>query len=53
MTTLTLAALLLAPAQADDWDMDMEIELGGADSKGQEMVTYQGDSSKVAPDYVP
>ena len=51
--SLLLAALLLAPAQADDWDMDMEIELGGADSKGQEMVTYQGDSSKVAPDYVP
>jgi len=52
MTALTLAIALISYAHADDWDMDMEIDLGGADAKGQEMVTYQGDTSKTAPEYV-
>ena len=52
MTSLALALLLLAPAQADDWDIDIDdIDLGGAGSKGQELVTYRGSSGQTAPEY--
>ena len=53
MTLLPLALLLFSPAQADDWDIDIDgIDIGGGDSKGQEMVTYQGNSVQKAPDFV-
>jgi hypothetical protein len=55
MFSLTLALLLLTPAQADDLDLgfDMDdIELGVKDAKGQDLVTYQGNTSQNAPEYV-
>jgi hypothetical protein len=51
MISLVLALTMLSPVHADEWDMDMEIDLGSSTKKGEELVTYQGDSSKNAPEY--
>ena len=54
MITFALSLLLFSPAWADDlelgFDMD-DIDLGSKNTKGQEMVSYTGNTSQNAPAY--